>query len=96
MRFVLILTIFMMSACASKNTKQAASLAELPGLGAGHSIQMTALECQQAGGITVGDIGDGRIHQSGFLCQNGEPPMGTILSKTDEPIAVEGTVCCGK
>ncbi len=95
MRFVLIFMMLSLSACASQDSQISGSGSKLPGLGASHSTQMTAQECQQAGGIVVGDIGDGRIHSSDYLCKNGEMPLGSIVPKAGEPIATEGAVCCG-
>jgi len=95
MRFVLILMISALAACSPQAVKSPVSIGESPGLGTNHIIQMTAQECSQVGGVIVGDIGDGRIHKSDYLCQNGETPLGTIVPREGEPIAIEGAVCCG-
>jgi hypothetical protein len=55
---------------------------------------ITSTECQGGGGTIVGDIGDGAIHRPDYLCENGQPPTGTIRAEGDEPIAIEGAVCC--
>lgn len=94
MRFLLILWLFSLAACASQNIERLE--AEPPGLGANHSTPMTAEECVAANGVVVGDIGDGRIHRSDYLCVNGDVPLGTIIQKAGEPMAVEGAVCCGQ
>jgi hypothetical protein len=56
----------------------------------------TRQECLARGGTIVGDIGDGAIHRPSYRCEsNGEPPIGTIVYETNQPIAIEGEVCCG-
>ena len=56
---------------------------------------MTAAECEAAGGVVVGDIGDGAIHRPDYVCpESGEAPLATIEAEPDGPIAVEGSVCC--
>ncbi len=55
---------------------------------------MTAAECQGQSGSVVGDIGNGAIHRPDYLCDNGKPPIGTIVPTEGEPIASEGAVCC--
>lgn len=55
---------------------------------------LTRAECEAKGGEVVGDIGDGAIHRPDYVCQSGEPPIGTIQPVEGEPIAVEGEVCC--
>jgi hypothetical protein len=57
--------------------------------------ELTSAECQAKGGTIVGDIGDGAIHKPDYRCENGQPPLGTIKAEGDEPVAVEGSVCCG-
>jgi hypothetical protein len=56
---------------------------------------LTSAECQAKGGSVVGDIGDGAIHRPDYRCANGQPPIGTIKAAEGEPVAVEGSVCCG-
>ena len=56
---------------------------------------MSRHECNSANGEEVGDIGDGRIHQVDYRCANGEIPLGSIKNDQDQPIATEGSVCCG-
>ncbi|OEU14232.1 hypothetical protein FRACYDRAFT_269552 [Fragilariopsis cylindrus CCMP1102] len=53
-------------------------------------------ECKDKGGVVVGDIGDGAIHRSGYLCPtNGEAPSDRVFELDGGPIAIEGEVCCG-
>ena len=53
-------------------------------------------ECRDKGGVVVGDIGNGAIHQPDYLCPtNGEAPSDTVFALDGEPIAIEGEVCCG-
>jgi len=56
---------------------------------------LTNAECEAKGGQVVGDIGNGAIHKPDYRCENGEPPIATIVPGPDEPIAAEGSVCCG-
>lgn len=56
---------------------------------------MTDAECQAKGGSVVGDIGDGAIHRPDYRCANGQPPIGSIVATEGQPVAVEGSVCCG-
>lgn len=58
--------------------------------------ELSRAECTERGGVVVGDIGDGAIHDPNYLCSNGEPPIGTIVPQPGEPIAVEGEVCCAE
>lgn len=55
---------------------------------------LTSAQCQAQGGTVVGDIGDGAIHRPDYVCESGQPPMGTIVAEQGEPIAIEGAVCC--
>ncbi len=55
---------------------------------------LTNAECTAKGGQVVGDIGDGAIHKPDYVCPSGSPPMAKIQPGPDEPIAVEGSVCC--
>ncbi len=57
---------------------------------------ITAGACEGGGGQVIGDPGDGSVHRAGFRCPNGEPPLGVIGSEPDEPIMIEGAVCCGQ
>ena len=56
---------------------------------------LTNAECEAKGGSVVGDIGDGAIHRPDYKCANGQPPIGSIVAETGQPVAVEGAVCCG-
>ncbi len=56
---------------------------------------LTSAECEAKGGTVVGDIGDGAIHRPDYVCEDGQPPLGTIRAAEGEPVAVEGAVCCG-
>ena len=58
--------------------------------------RISGAECKASGGVVVGDIGDGAIHDDDYRCSNGKSPIGTIVPQEGEPIAVEGAVCCGK
>ncbi len=97
MRFGIIVAMFSVAACAPHANDHFVDQSGLPGLGSAHATQMTSQECTDAGGVRVGDIGDGRIHRAEYLCENGEMPLGTIIPDSDknEPIFIEGSVCCG-
>jgi hypothetical protein len=57
--------------------------------------QLTAAACEAEGGAVVGDIGDGAIHQPDYRCpDSGEAPIGSIVAEDEDPIAIEGSVCC--
>lgn len=57
--------------------------------------ELTAAECEAQGGTVVGDIGDGAIHQPGYVCpDSGAAPIGSIVADPGGPVAVEGSVCC--
>ena len=55
---------------------------------------ITTDTCLSMGGTIVGDPGDGSVLRPEFLCPSGHPPIGTIQFMDEEPIAVEGAVCC--
>lgn len=55
---------------------------------------LTAAQCQEKGGVVVGDIGDGAIHRADYLCASGKKPISSLVYGTNEPISVEGAVCC--
>jgi len=55
---------------------------------------MTSAECATAGGIVVGDIGDGAIHREEYRCESGMAPIGRITFDEGEPTPIEGAVCC--
>jgi len=58
--------------------------------------EVSRQECQDQGGQVVGDIGDGAIFGSDYLCEvNNLPPTDIVFSNSGEPIAIEGEVCCG-
>lgn len=56
---------------------------------------VTRQECGGVGGVVVGDPGDGSVHAPDFLCEDGQPPLATVIPQPGEPIASEGEVCCG-
>lgn len=57
--------------------------------------ELTAAACEAQGGTVVGDIGDGAIHQPGYVCpDSGAAPIGSIVADPGGPVAVEGSVCC--
>ena len=58
--------------------------------------QVTRQECIDQGGEIIGDIGNGAIFQSDYVCDsNGQAPTAVIVPAAGEPIAIEGEVCCG-
>ena len=60
------------------------------------SSQVTRQECEDQGGVVVGDIGDGAIFDPGYVCAtNGLPPTDFVVAGEGEPMAIEGEVCCG-
>ena len=58
--------------------------------------ELSRAECTASGGMVIGDIGNGAIHEPDYRCSNGKPPLGTIVPQPGEPIAIEGEVCCGQ
>lgn len=57
--------------------------------------QLSAAQCEAAGGKVVGDIGDGAIHRVDYVCpESGKSPLGTIAPEPGGPVAIEGAVCC--
>ena len=60
------------------------------------SGQVTSQECEDAGGVVVGDIGNGAIFAVDYVCDNtGAAPTDVIVSAPGEPINTDGAVCCG-
>jgi len=58
--------------------------------------ELTRQECLDQGGEVVGDMGDGAIFDQDYTCtSNGLPPIDVVIAGQDEPIAVDGEVCCG-
>jgi hypothetical protein len=55
---------------------------------------LTQQQCEERGGGVVGDIGDGATHQADYVCPGGKPPLGDIEPAAQDPIAVEGSICC--
>lgn len=101
MRFMPFFIIFAFSACVPVKNQPLETSVGFPGLGVENGTQMTEHECVQAGGTVIGDIGDGRIHQHDYLCENGEVPLGSIVPALDKPnnsvsIPVDGAVCCDR
>jgi hypothetical protein len=48
---------------------------------------MTEEECK-AQGTVVADIGDGKVHEAGYRCENGQEPIASVAR------GLEGAVCC--
>ncbi len=59
------------------------------------SKQLSSEQCTAAGGIVIGDPGNGSVYRLDYRCPNGQAPLGTIFDGMDKPIATEGAVCCG-
>jgi len=55
---------------------------------------LTQQQCEESGGVVVGDVGDGVTHRADYVCPSGKPPLGDIEYTPPEPIATEGSVCC--
>jgi len=90
MRFHLLLTSAFISACNSVSPfKDGYSENDYA-----KRAELTPEACQALGGDEVGDIGDGKIHRLGYLCADGEPPLGVIKRKMGEHQPIEGSVCC--
>lgn len=80
-----------LAGCSSRDTTPPAPAQAQEANGA----SLTADQCTAAGGEVVGDIGDGAIHRPEYRCpRSGQPPIGHIRSEPDEPMAIEGSVCC--
>jgi hypothetical protein len=63
----------------------------------GERGNVTRDECEEQGGIIVGDIGDGAIFEDDYVCESsGLPPFANIIQDANgtAPIAIEGEVCC--
>lgn len=84
--------------CAGSPPPPAAGAGEdSPPAGENAGGSLSAAQCEAQGGTVVGDIGDGAIHKPGYVCpQTGKPPIGSISAEPGGPIAIEGSVCCGK
>jgi hypothetical protein len=53
--------------------------------------------CAAINGTIVGDIGDGSIHRSDYVCEsNGKAPIAIILPTDSGPTAISTEVCCGQ
>ncbi len=96
MRFLFILMLFGLTACVSHVSDQTSAVSSFPGLGSTPGMPMSVEECDEAGGRVIGDIGDGRVHRTDYVCDNGQAPLGTITYKDGEPIDTDGAVCCGQ
>lgn len=61
------------------------------------TAQITRSECVNQGGEVVGDIGNGAIFRADYVCENsGQAPSDTVIpDDTNDPLAVDGEVCCG-
>lgn len=62
--------------------------------GGSERASLTNAECEAKNGRVVGDIGDGAIHRPDYVCESGQPPLGSIRAVDGEPVAIEGSVCC--
>lgn len=83
------------TACGGAQTPNAPSSTAPSASPQDGGASLTAAACQAAGGSVVGDIGDGAIHKPGYRCpKSGEAPLGTITPEGNQPISVEGSVCC--
>jgi len=59
------------------------------------NAQTTRQECLDSGGTVVGDIGNGAIFATNYLCEGSNlPPTDVVVASEGEPIASEGEVCC--
>ena len=60
------------------------------------SSAISRQECLAQGGEIVGDIGNGAIFLPDYVCViDGLPPTDVVVAGFNEPIAIEGEVCCG-
>ncbi len=90
-----VMALLLMTGCASKPGVDPTPPGQPPAPAADSGRpSLTNAECEAKGGRVVGDIGDGAIHRPDYTCEGGQPPIGTIRPAGDEPIAVEGSVCC--
>lgn len=89
MRLYLILMAVLLSACVEKSSFPESTVSNNQ-----QRVNLSRAQCSELGGVEVGDIGDGRIHRANYLCENGKPPLGSIVSINGQPIATEGSVCC--
>lgn len=91
--------VILLSACDKEAPAPQPPAAESEGLPTGDNAshpEITATDCEADGGTVVGDIGDGAVHRSDYVCEsNGQPPVGTIAAEEGGPMGVEGAVCCG-
>ena len=91
--------VILLCACDKENAAPQPPAAEPAGLPTGNDAtrpEITATDCEAEGGVVVGDIGDGAVHRSDYVCEsNGQPPVGTIVAEEGGPMGVEGAVCCG-
>lgn len=91
--------LILVSACDKGDAAPEPPAAESEGLPTGDDAsrpEITATDCEADGGTVVGDIGDGAVHRSDYVCEsNGQPPVGTIVAEEGGPMGVEGAVCCG-
>jgi hypothetical protein len=89
----------LLSACSKSSTTStpaAPTTAPSDGTGTAARPTLTAEACAAQGGEVIGDIGDGAIHRPDYVCASGAPPIGAIVAKAGEPVAIEGSVCCKK
>jgi len=91
-----VMGLLLLTGCSKKSSADPVPPGEpsaAPGTDPGRP-SLTTAECEARSGRVVGDIGDGAIHRPDYTCEGGQPPLGTIRPEGDEPIAVEGSVCC--
>jgi hypothetical protein len=94
-------SVFLAAACSKPSTTAPASPASpdpapVDTTGAATRPTLTAEACAAQGGEVIGAIGDGAIHRPDYVCATGAPPIGSIVAKAGEPVAIEGSVCCKK
>ncbi|HEY8378070.1 MAG TPA: hypothetical protein VIK91_16345 [Nannocystis sp.] len=89
------LCLLLATGCPKEGSEGSSAPTPTPAPAQGERPSLTSAECEAKGGKVVGDIGDGAIHRPDYRCENGQPPIGTIRAAEGEPIAVEGSVCCG-
>jgi hypothetical protein len=93
------LAALLFAACGSKSSPAPETPTTTPDAAAPSARpSISTADCEAQGGEVVGDIGDGAVHRSDYVCASGGPPIGSIANNAaaGEPVAVEGSVCCKK